>query len=252
VNIIEISHKKNSVGSKSPEIKYKRIILKISGEVLGRRNDPFDLKAIEYIVQQLITVHLLGVKIGVMVGGGNVIRGRSTSWLNRVDADLCGMIGTIINGVVIYSHLKKNNIDARLSSGIEISGIVKRSNKFEDLNLYDSGCILIFVGGTGNPLFTTDTAAALRTVELNADILIKGTKVEGVYSADPKINRKAKFYSKLKFDEAIKKNLMVMDLAAFNICKEANIPICVYNLMKYPLHRIIRGDAIGTLVIHGG
>jgi len=233
-------------------LKYRRVILKISGEIFGKENQLLFLKSIKYIAKQIALAHSLGTKLGVVIGGGNIIRGREVRWLDTIDADLCGMIATMINGIVLYSKLYKNNIITKLSSGIDVSGIVKRSNKFEDLGFYESGCVLIFVGGTGNPLFTTDTAAALRAVELSADVLIKGTKVEGVYSADPKKSREARFYRKLKFNDAIAKNLTVMDLAAFNICKEANIPICVYDFMKYPLSSIIRGEEIGTLITNGG
>lgn len=229
-------------------MRYQRIILKISGEILGQRAESFNLKSIEYIVRQIISVHKLGVKMGVVVGGGNIIRGKTAQGLDRLDADLCGMVATVINGLTLYSRLGKNNIKADISSAIELPGIVRQTNKFEDLKFYDAGGILIFVGGTGNPLFTTDTAAALRTVEMKADILIKGTKVEGVYSADPVKNKKARFYPSLKFSEAINKNLMVMDITAFDICQSANIPICVYNLMKHPLLRIVKGDKIGTIV----
>lgn len=229
----------------APKLKYKRVILKISGEIFGAE---FNLKTIDYIIRQIISVHQSGVKLGVVVGGGNIIRGKTARWLDRTDADLCGMIGTIINGLVLYSRLRKNNINASLSGGIEVQGVVRKANKFEDLKFYESGGVLIFVGGTGNPLFTTDTAAAISAVEMAADILIKGTKVKGVYSEDPTKDKDARFYPRLKFDEAIKRNLMVMDMTAFNTCKEANIPICVYNLMKYPLVKIIEGKKIGTII----
>ena len=240
------------IHKKFKKLKYQRILLKISGEIFGNKAQIFNRKTIEYIKKQIAEAHSLGVKIGIVVGGGNIIRGRGVRWIDKVDADLCGMIATIINGIVICSQLRKNNINAYLRSGIGVNGVVKPCNKFEDARLYTSGNVIILVGGTGNPFFTTDTAAALRSVEFGSDILIKGTKVEGVYSSDPKKNRKAIFYRRLKFDEVIAKNLAVMDLAAFNICKEANIPICVYNFMKYPLSSIIRGKEVGTLITNGG
>ncbi len=229
-------------------LKYHRLILKISGEMLATKGKLFDKSSIEYIVEQIIAANRLGARIGVVIGGGNVIRGREAGWLNKVDADICGMMATVINGIIIHSQLQESSISARLSSGIDISGIVKRSNKFEDFKSYDAGDLLIFLGGTGNPLFTTDTAAALRAAEFRADILIKATNVEGVYSSDPKKNHGATLYKKLTFDEAITENLKIMDLAAFNICRESNIPICVYNLMKYPLKKILEGSDIGTLI----
>jgi len=239
----------HSQRSKRP--KYRRLILKISGEMFGTKRTLFDRKSIDYIVEQIITAKRLGTRIGVVIGGGNIMRGRETHWLNKVDADICGMMATVINGIVIHAQLQKKGITAKLSSGIDISGIVNRSNKFEDIKFYDAGGILIFLGGTGNPVFTTDTAAALRAVEFGADVLIKATNVEGVYSSDPKKNRQAKLYKKLTFDQAIAQNLTIMDLAAFNICKDSHIPICVYALMKHPLRNIIEGSDVGTLITKG-
>jgi uridylate kinase len=230
---------------------FQKVILKISGEIFGKKNHLLHSQSIGYITEQIATAHALGVRLGVVIGGGNIIRGRDIGWLNNVDADTCGMIATMINGIVLSSQLAEHAVLTKLSSGIEVAGVVNRCNKFEDTGFYSSGGVLIFVGGTGNPLFTTDTAAALRAVEFNADVLIKGTKVEGVYSADPKKSRHASLYRALDFDEAIAKKLAIMDLAAFNICKEANIPICVYDFMKYPLSSVLRGDRIGTLITKG-
>lgn len=244
--------KSPSTHSQKPKkLKYHRLILKISGEMFGTKRAFFDRKSIDYIVDQITTAKRMGTRIGVVIGGGNIMRGRETHWVNKVDADMCGMMATVINGIIIHSQLQKRSIPAKLSSGMDISGIVNRSNKFEDISFYDAGGLLIFLGGTGNPLFTTDTAAALRAVEFGADILIKATNVEGVYSSDPKKNHQAKLYKKLTFDEAITQNLTIMDLAAFKICKDSNIPICVYELMKYPLSNIIEGSHVGTLISKG-
>jgi len=243
--------KKKNLKRTSKKSSYQRLILKISGEILGGRNSIFNIPAIDYIIEQIAAARNMGVKIGVVVGGGNLVRGRQISWLNKVDADLCGMMATVINGIVLHSRLLEHGITSRLCSSIEINGIIRRFNKFEDRKFYEKGEVLLFVAGTGNPLFTTDTAAALRAVELDADILIKATKVEGVYTADPKKDKKAKLFKTLTFKEAIAKNLAVMDLSAFKICKDAGVPICVYNLMKYPLSRIIKGDKIGTFITKG-
>lgn len=231
---------------------YKKVILKLSGELLGGKGRLFDPAAIAYIVDQITATHDTGTKIGVVVGAGNIVRGRDTAWLDPVDADLCGMMGTVINGIVLSSHLQKKGIKTRLVSGMEISSVVQRSNKFNDRDFLDSGGILIFVGGTGNPLFTTDTAAALRAVEYGADIIIKATKVEGVYSADPMTHTQARFYEHLTYDQVIEQRLHVMDMAAYTICRDAHIPICVYNLKKYALRDVIRGGSIGTLITQGG
>ncbi|MEO0128782.1 MAG: UMP kinase [candidate division WOR-3 bacterium] len=230
------------------KIKYKKILLKISGEILGQNDEVLTPSILNYIAEQILSVYKLGVKTAVVVGGGNIIRGKEISWLNPVEADLCGMVATVINGMALYSILKKTIDNVYLRSSFEVTGFVESFHKIEDQTIYNQGGVIILVGGTGNPLFTTDTAAALRAVELSSEILIKGTKVEGVYSADPKKNKNAKFYRKLRFQQAIEKNLNVMDITAFRICKDAGIPIYVYNLMKYPLKKILYGEAVGTLV----
>lgn len=236
----------------SPRLKYQRIILKISGEMLGGRAEPFNRQLLAYTVAQIAESHQCGVKIGIVVGGGNLVRGRAMQWLGSINADQCGMIATVINGIVIHAHLQQHHIPSRLSSGIDISGIVHRYSQQDDRPHYDAGTVLIFVGGTGNPLFTTDTAAALRAAECDAEIVIKATKVEGVHSADPEKTKKATLYKKLTYEEAITKNLKIMDLTAFDLCRNAEIPICVYNFAKYPLKSIIEGKEIGTLVTNGG
>jgi uridylate kinase len=240
-----------SLEPKYKKIKYHKLLLKISGEILGSEQKQFDQNNIAYIIEQIAGVVKLGVKIGIVVGGGNIMRGRDTGWFDHIDADICGMLATIINGVIIQSHLKNIGIATKLSSGLEVKGIVEKSNKFEDAEFYDSGGVIIYVGGTGNPLFTTDTAAALRAAELNADILVKATKVEGIYSADPVKNPGARLYKKLTFQKAIDEELGIMDLTAFNICRKTNTPILVYNLMKYSLSRVVKGENLGTLVLNG-
>jgi len=250
----QITLKQNTADTdlrKTQSLKYERLILKISGEILGADKNLFRQQTFDYITKQIIDASRLGAKIGIVIGGGNIIRGREAGWLNKIDADVCGMLATIINGIIIHSQLRKNDIPVKLSSGLEVHGVVDRCNKFENLAFYDSGGVLVFVGGIGNPLFTTDTAAALRAAEFNADILVKATKVEGVYSADPEKNSKVEFYERLTFQKAIAKKLGIMDLAAFNICRETNIPINVYNLMKYSLSRVIKGENIGTLITNG-
>ncbi|MCX7994516.1 MAG: uridine monophosphate kinase [candidate division WOR-3 bacterium] len=229
-------------------IKYKKILLKISGEILGQNNEVLSSRILDYIAEQVSSVHELGVKVAVVMGGGNIVRGKEVSWLSPIDADLCGMIGTVINGIALYSVLRKKIDKVYLRSSFEISGFVESFHKLEDRMIYDQGGVILLAGGTGNPLFTTDTAAALRAVELSAQILIKGTKVEGVYSADPEKDKDAKFYQRVSFREAIDKNLEVMDITAFKICRDAKIPICVYNLMKHPLKKIVLGEEVGTIV----
>jgi uridylate kinase len=236
----------------SINLKYKRCIVKISGEMLKSTSTLFDIPMLDYIAKQVQDAHLLGACIGIVIGGGNILRGREVGWLNKIDADNCGMLATIINGITLHSKLHTLGIPVRLSSGMPVQGVVDRCNPFNDRREFDCGTVFIFVGGTGNPLFTTDTAAALRAVEFNADIVIKATKVDGVYSADPERDKNATRYAMVTYDEAITKNLQIMDLAAFNICREANIPICVYGLTQHPLPYVITNGDIGTLVTDGG
>jgi uridylate kinase len=231
--------------------KFHRIIVKLSGEFFGNRETPFNEAAIKYTVREIAAVKESGARIGIVVGAGNIMRGRDATKIDKIDADLCGMMGTVINGMILYSMLKKEKHDVRISGAFAIEGLVERFNRSKELDFYNAGGIIIFVGGTGNPLFTTDTAAALRAAELKADVLIKGTKVRGVYSADPHRTKRATFYSKLTFDQAIEKNLQVMDLTAFNICRETNIPICVYDLMNYNLSDVVAGQDIGTIISGG-
>ena len=181
--------------------KYHRIILKLSGEFFGNDDKTFNETAINYVVEQILQAKNMGTKIGVVVGGGNIIRGRDADWLDKIDADLCGMVGTVINGIVLHSLLERKGQRVKLSSGLAVEGIAEKFNKFTDLEFFDSGGIVIFVGGTGNPLFTTDTAAALRAAEFHADVLIKGTKVAGVYSADPVLNKNATFYKGISYEQ---------------------------------------------------
>ncbi|MDH4210637.1 MAG: UMP kinase [candidate division WOR-3 bacterium] len=231
--------------------KYHRIILKLSGEFFGNDDKTFNETAINYVVEQILQAKNMGTKIGVVVGGGNIIRGRDADWLDKIDADLCGMVGTVINGIVLHSLLERKGQRVKLSSGLAVEGIAEKFNKFTDLEFFDSGGIVIFVGGTGNPLFTTDTAAALRAAEFHADVLIKGTKVAGVYSADPVLNKNATFYKGISYEQVIKKHLRVMDLAAFNTCRDAGIPIYVYNFFEHDLRGVLSGRKIGTIISGG-
>jgi len=233
------------------QTKYRRIILKLSGEFFGKQDSSFSTKTIEYTVKQIAAARKIDTKIGIVVGAGNIIRGRDAQGLNKIDADRCGMMATVINGLILCSMLRKAGHEAKLSSAIAVEGIAERFNASQDQAFYDAGGIIVFGGGTGNPLFTTDTAAALRAAELNADVLVKGTKVEGVYSSDPECDTHATFFKNLTYEQVITKHLKVMDLAAFNICREANIPICVYNFTKHELADVISGKDLGTIISGG-
>ncbi|HEX7318742.1 MAG TPA: UMP kinase [bacterium] len=231
---------------------YRRIVLKLSGELMGLGTESFNFKIINHIVRQVGAVVKKGVRVALVVGGGNIIRGKTSHEIDRIDADICGMMATVVNGMVLHSLFKKQRIKSVLRSAIEIPGIAPRVNRSEDKDLYESGVVIIYVAGTGNPLFTTDTSAALRAAELDADVLIKGTKVRGIFSDDPEKNNRARFYERVTHAEAIEKRLKVMDAAAFTICHETNMPIYVFDFMKYPLSRVVAGDKVGTLVTNGG
>ncbi len=230
---------------------HRKIILKLSGEFFGNQGSIFDPQTIDYAVEQIAAARKRGTKIGIVVGAGNIIRGRDAKGLNKIDADLCGMMATVINGLILRSMLKEAGHDVRLISALAVDGITERFNVARDRAFYEAGGIIVFAGGTGNPFFTTDTAAALRAAELNVDMLVKGTKVEGVYSSDPERDQQATFFKTLTYDQVIGKNLKVMDLAAFNICREAKIPICVYNFTKYKLTDVISGKNLGTIISGG-
>ncbi len=243
---------KHKTSSRYNKLKYGRVLLKISGELLGRPGALFDQKSISYIVDQIIAGRRLGARIALVIGAGNILRGRETGWLDKVDADTCGMTATIINGIILQSAMSAGGLECRISSGLRFDGIADRFSRRREVRFFDQGGIPVFVAGTGNPLFTTDTAAALRSIELGVDILIKATKVDGVFSADPAKHRDAVFYRRLSFREAISKKLGVMDLTAFNICREHGLPIYVYNLMKFSLVKVLTGKPVGTLVSNGG
>lgn len=251
-NKIRAEPDRKSSAHPPPKLKYQRLILKISGEMLGQGNDPFHRPAVGFVARQIAAARRAGARIGIVVGGGNIMRGKASGWLDRLSADLCGMTATVINGIVIQDCLGAMGIRARLSGGFEIRGLVDCFHPFRDREYYDTGGVLIFVGGTGSPLFTTDTAAALRAVEMKADLLIKATKVSGVYSADPRRDKRAVFFPKLDYETAIRKNLKIMDRAAFGICQEARIPICVYDLTGHNLLDILKGKRVGTMVRKGG
>jgi len=222
--------------------------VKISGEMLGSNRTPFRSTTLDYVARQVRDAAAAGARIGIVVGGGNIMRGKSAVWLDRIAADFCGMMATVINGIVLQQFLTGAGLEIRLSGGMQITGLVEQYREVEDRRFFESGGVPIFVGGTGNPLFTTDTAAALRAAQMKADLLIKGTKVAGVYSADPLRVPNARRYRTLSYDEAIRRNLGIMDQAAFGICREARVPICVYDFMKHRLIDVISGGTIGTLV----
>lgn len=219
-----------------PRPSYRRVILKISGEAfLGKEKMGMDKKAIEHIAKSVKEIHDLGLQIGIVVGGGNIFRGAQAEefGFSRTPADHIGLLATVINGIILNQALSKLNIQSQVMSAIECDSIIEPFNWNHALSALDQKKVVIFVGGTGNPYFTTDTAAALRASEMNAEVVLKATtKVDGIYSDDPMKNKKAKKYDKISFADALEKNLKVMDATAFALCQENRIPIYVFNLFE--------------------
>ena len=233
-------------------MKYKRLLLKLSGESLaGNGKKGISSERLDVYVSQIEDALNTGAQIAIVLGGGNIFRGLSGSYegYDRVRGDYMGMLATVINGMGLLSALKRNRIPAVLYTAFEIQHIGILFDKDKAISDLETGKVTIFTGGTGNPYFTTDSAAALRAIEINADILLKGTRVDGIYSADPEKYPTATKYERLSFDEVLKKELAVMDMTAFTLCKENNLPILVYN-SENPnnLNKLLSGEKIGTLV----
>lgn len=233
-------------------IKYKRILLKLSGEALqGNRSSGIDTVRLQEFAEQIHDLNKSGVEIGIVIGGGNIFRGISgqKSGFDRVKGDYMGMLGTVINGLAIQSYLENLGTKTRCFTAISMEPVGERFSKSKALTALDRSEVTIFTFGTGNPFFTTDTAAALRAVEIKADVLLKGTRVDGVFNADPEKVPDATRYDKLTYSEAIKHELQVMDLTAFTLCRENNLPIIVFNMnQKGSLKKIVSGEKIGTLI----
>jgi len=223
----------------------KRIIVKLSGELLGESKIEFD-KALE-IAKTLIECKKMGYEIGVVIGGGNIWRGRSHKEMDAFSSDSIGMLATTMNAIALKSAINALNEDAIVMSSIDVK-LVSRYNVDEAKEKIKNN-IVIFAGGLGTPCLSTDTTAATRAVELNSDLILKGTNVDGVYDSDPKVNISAKKYDKLTFKEALEKRLKIMDAAAFDICLNNNLKVCVFNLNDLNnIKRICNGETIGTIV----
>ncbi len=231
---------------------YKRILLKLSGESLaGEAGHGIDAVRLNEYVAQIKEIADMGVEVGIVIGGGNIFRGLSgaSDGFDRVKGDYMGMLATVINGLAVQSGLESIGARAMMFTAIKMEPVGNRFSKPEVLDALANGNIVIFTFGTGNPYFTTDTAAALRAVEMEADALLKGTRVDGVYSADPEKDPTATRFSEISFEEAIRKDLKVMDQTAFIMCRENRLPIIVFNMNEIGnLKRIIQGERLGTLV----
>ena len=218
---------------------------------MGEKDFGIDVKVLNYYAQEIKSILSLGIELAIVIGGGNIFRGVQVEekGLNRVQGDYMGMLATMINGMALQSSLEKNKIDTRLLSAIKMEQIAESFIRRRAMRHLDKGRVVIFGSGTGNPFFSTDTAAALRAIEVEADLILKGTNVDGVFSDDPKINKNAEFYTKISYSEVIQKKLKVMDMTAFTMCEENKIPIIVCNINnKGNLIKALNGDQIGTLI----
>lgn len=231
-------------------MKYKRILLKLSGESLAgsKKIGIANNKVIDY-AKEIQAVVQEGVQVALVIGGGNIFRGNDENVIDRVQGDYMGMLATVINGLALQSGLEKINIQTRLMSAVKIDEIAEPFIRRRAIRHLEKGRVIIFAAGTGSPYFTTDTAAALRAVEVNADIIIKGTRVDGIFSDDPEKNKDAQQYKKISFDEVFNKKLSIMDMTAFTLCHENSLPISVFNINKPGnLLKLVNGEPIGTQV----
>ncbi|MBI3353376.1 MAG: UMP kinase [Nitrospirae bacterium] len=235
-----------------PKTRYKRILLKISGEALmGDRGYGIDPAVINAIANEIKEVYKLGTQIAIVIGGGNIFRGLigSARGMERASADYMGMLATVLNALALQDALEKLNVDTRVQTAIEMRELAEPYIRRRAIRHLEKKRVVIFAAGTGNPYFTTDTAASLRAMEIGADVIIKGTKVDGVYDSDPMKNKKAKKYDRLNYLEVLQKGLKVMDATAISLCMDNNLPIIVFNLKKNGnIKRIVLGEKIGTTV----
>ena len=234
---------------------YSKILLKYSGEaVAGNQEQGIDPQILRFMSNEIKTIVNLNVSVGLVIGGGNLFRGEQLNQdgIDRVAGDHMGMLATMMNGIALRDSLERNGIKTRVMSAIPMPGVVEHFDRRIAMQLLDAGFVVIFTAGTGNPFFTTDTAACLRAIEINADVMLKATKVDGVFSEDPNINPKATFYNSLSFEEAISKNLKVMDTTALTLARDNGMKIKVFNFKKEnALLDIVKGETIGTLLENG-
>jgi uridylate kinase len=238
--------------NESKELRYKRILIKLSGEALsGGDKYGIDPKIVKQIAEEIKEVHLLGIETAIVVGGGNIFRGSigENLGMDRGTGDYMGMLATVINALAIQDSLEKNGVPTRVMTAIEMSAVAEPYIRRRAVRHLEKGRVIILSGGTGNPYFTTDTAASLRAIEIKADILLKATRVNGVYDEDPEKNENAKKIDSISYIDVIKRQLRIMDLTAISLCMENNLPIIVFNLFKKnSILKIISGKNVGTLI----
>ena len=233
-------------------MKYKRVLLKLSGEALmGNQQYGIDPQRLDDYAEEIAAAVKAGAQIAIVIGGGNIFRGLqgASKGMDRIQGDYMGMLATVINSMAIQSTLQAKGVKAALLSGLYIDRIADSMSSAKAIKLLEEGYVVVIGGGTGNPFFTTDTGSALRAVEVKADIILKGTRVDGIYTADPEKDPNAKKYESITYDEAYNKNLKVMDLTAFTMCKENNMPMLVFDMnTKGNLTKVLNGEKIGTIV----
>lgn len=236
-------------------MKYKRVLLKLSGEALmGKKEYGIDLKVLQSIAQEIREIHELPVELAIVIGGGNIYRGISAAakGVDRATGDYMGMLATMLNALALQNVLENAGIYTRVLSALEMKELAEPYIRRRATRHLEKGRVVIFGGGTGNPYFTTDTAAALRAMEINAEVILKATKVDGVYTADPMINKDAEFLPELTYLDVLKKRLKVMDSTAISLCMENSLPIIVFNMLhKGNIRKVIQGEKIGTIVQGG-
>lgn len=234
------------------DLKYRRVLLKLSGEALaGDRGFGIEPAVVDRLTDEIRAVHRMGVSLGLVIGGGNIVRGAlaSKKGMERVQADYMGMLSTVINALAVQDLLERKEVETRVMTAIRMEEIAEPYIRRRALRHMEKGRVVLFAGGTGNPYFSTDTAAALRAIEMESDVVIKATKVQGVYSADPEKDPEAEFLPAVSFKEVMKRELAVMDAAAVSLCKENGLPIIVLNLEdRGAVAQAIRGEHVGTLV----
>jgi len=234
------------------QVKYKRVVIKLSGEALGgQKGQGIDPDVVHFLARQIKGVHRMGVETAIIIGGGNIFRGLEAHarGLDRTTGDYMGMLATVINGLALQDALEKEGVPTRVQTAIEVQQLAEPYIRRRAIRHLEKGRVVIFVGGTGNPYFSTDTAAALKASEIGADVLLKATKVDGVYSADPVKDSRARRYRTLSYMDVLRKRLKVMDSTAISLCMDNNVPIIVFNLhVKGSIEKVLRGSALGTVI----
>ena len=234
------------------ELRYPRVLLKISGEALaGERGFGFDFDTMARIADEIQKVVRAGADVGLVIGGGNIVRGSQLSkmGMDRVSADYMGMLGTVINALAVQDILERKGMETRVMTAIRMEELAEPYIRRRALRHFEKGRVVIFAAGTGNPYFSTDTAAVLRAIQIKAHVIIKATSVDGVYSADPKVDKNARFYDEISYRDVMLEELKVMDQTAVTLCKENSLPLIVLNIHKPDaIAAAVRGDRVGTLV----